>query len=212
MTLMRATEFKHMTDSPIISPNRIDIKIRWFPPTTNAFKLNIDRAFYKDSQMGGIGGVIRNSHGNWVAGFREKIYALTHVMAELKALETGLQVALDRLLLRRLGNPVLRHNFRQGNKLADFLAKEGSKLNTTNETAILETTPPGATPILQADKDGVVTNRQLSVSTSTKLAMFGNQNVLRNDVTSTDAIITSTVATILEDRDATISPTNVVMF
>ncbi|KAG5616806.1 hypothetical protein H5410_016630, partial [Solanum commersonii] len=62
MILMRATEFKYMTDSSITSPNRIDIKIRWFPLTTNAFKLNIDKAFYKDNQMGGIGGVIRDSH------------------------------------------------------------------------------------------------------------------------------------------------------
>ncbi|KAH0714982.1 hypothetical protein KY284_007887 [Solanum tuberosum] len=201
-----------MTDSPITSPNIIDIKICWFPPTTNAFKLNIDGAFDKDNQMGGICRVIRDSYGNWVVGFRKKIYALTHVIAELKALETGLQLALDRFLLRRLGNPVLRHNFRQGNKLANFLAEEGSRLNTTTETAILETTPPGATPILQVDKDGVVTNRQLSVSTSTKLVVFGNQNVLSNDVTSIDAITTSTVATTLDDRDAAISTTNAVMF
>lgn len=90
-------------------------------------------------------------------------------MAELKALETDLQLALDllmmpievetdpievidllqhthliyqsvvdscRFLLSRLGNPILCHKFREGNKLADFLAKKGCMLDTITEATI----------------------------------------------------------------------------
>ncbi|MCE3050851.1 hypothetical protein HAX54_048290, partial [Datura stramonium] len=41
-----------------------------------------------------------------------------------------------RSLLKKLGNPPLRHNFRDANKIADVLAEEGSKL-TSNMTNIL---------------------------------------------------------------------------
>lgn len=49
-----------------------------------------------------------------------------------------------RALLRRLGNPVICHNFRQGNRLADSLAKEESLLEVNNVTCILEAAPEDA--------------------------------------------------------------------
>ncbi|KAG5587506.1 hypothetical protein H5410_047940 [Solanum commersonii] len=43
------------------------------------------------------------------------------------------------LLLKRLGNPVVNHNSQHGNKLAYFLANEGSKLvSTCTKLAIFE--------------------------------------------------------------------------
>ncbi|KAG5625232.1 hypothetical protein H5410_010450 [Solanum commersonii] len=95
-----------------------------------------------------------------------------------------------RSLLRRLGNPIVRHNFRQGNRLANFLAKEGNLLEVNNVTCILEAAPAGAKPILQAGKNGVATTRSISLSTCTKVAMLGNLNMIPKIVTSSDAITT----------------------
>ncbi|KAH0743314.1 hypothetical protein KY290_031307 [Solanum tuberosum] len=146
-----------MTDSSPTIPAKKNISICWFPPAANTFKLTIDGAFLQGSHTGSISGVLRDFVGNWVVGFCKKSYAYSHVMTELEALHTGLELVLDnhttsleveidsievidlfyyahpnyqpivescRSLLRRLGNPVVRHNFRQGNRLADFLAKE----------------------------------------------------------------------------------------
>ncbi|KAH0724806.1 hypothetical protein KY284_000671 [Solanum tuberosum] len=171
--------------------------------------------------MGGIGGVIRDSYGNWVIGFIKIIYAYSPVMAGLQALHTGLTLALEKQtlpieveidstevielfqyahpnfqstiescmsLLKKLGNPVVHHNFRQGNRLADFLAKEGSILSMNNNSPILAATPADARSILQADKDGVAITRRMSLATCSKLSMLGNLNVLF-DVSSSDANI-----------------------
>lgn len=46
--------------------------------------------------MDRISGVIRDTHGNWVIGFRKHIYAFSYVMVELQALETRLQLDLKK--------------------------------------------------------------------------------------------------------------------
>lgn len=126
------------------------------PPDPNTgLKLNKDGAFLAKLKECGIGGVIRDSHDNWIIGFQAKTHAYNPVVMELKALENGLHLALTnhlhvtevesnstevieplvqpsdtyhsilsscRLLLKMLGNPVVRHNFREENRLANLLA------------------------------------------------------------------------------------------
>lgn len=45
------------------------IMVRWIPPPRNFFKLNTDGSSFENPGKEGIGGVIRNSNGNWVLGF-----------------------------------------------------------------------------------------------------------------------------------------------
>ncbi|KAH0665687.1 hypothetical protein KY285_026893 [Solanum tuberosum] len=236
---MRAKEFKFTTGAPMSGHSKHNIEVRWSPPAANVFKLNTDGAFLQGKHAGSIGGALRDSSGNWIIGFSIIFFAYSHVMAELQALHTGLEIALDkhittlevevdstevielfnyahpnyqstvescRSLLRRLGNPVVRHNFRQGNKLADFLAKEGSLLELNNDDHILVAAPAGARPILKADKNGETTTKSISLSTCTKLAMIRNLNIICNGVTSIDANSTTT-------REASsLSTTATVMF
>lgn len=47
----------------------------------------------------GGGGVLRNEHGNWVIGFSRKIGIITSYLAELWALQDGLNICLSKNLL-----------------------------------------------------------------------------------------------------------------
>ncbi|KAK4711266.1 hypothetical protein R3W88_005779 [Solanum pinnatisectum] len=214
LIMVRVSEFKHLSTASAHDSSKIDIRILWFPPPVNFYKLNIDGAFIKKDQTGGLGGVIRDSNGSWVFGFCKKIIAFSHTLVELQAFELGLQLAFERgmipleietdltevieflhhshpiylsvldscrSLLRRLGNPMVRHHFRQANKLADFLAKEGCNISVINYLVVLVAPPEKANIILRADKDGVSSTRSISLSTCTKLATLGNLSVMEFD-------------------------------
>ncbi|XP_070017977.1 uncharacterized protein [Nicotiana sylvestris] len=150
---------------PIISEKAVpwsysQINIHWERPPLNKIKLNIDGAFLKDKLHADIGGVYRNSTGNWIMGFTRSCYSYSSMQAELLALEEGLKIAVEmpfveieieadstdilkmlseenvstnaRLLncgslMRQLKSPLMRHNFREGNAVADCLAKEAVK-------------------------------------------------------------------------------------
>lgn len=81
-------------------------------------------------------------------------------------------------MLRRFGNPVVRHNFRQGNKVADFLCKIGSQLTTIPQSHILHTPPEATIEFLKADQEGVLATKQIFRSLCNKLASFGNLSVI----------------------------------
>ncbi|MCD7455544.1 hypothetical protein HAX54_028570 [Datura stramonium] len=131
----------------------------------------MDGAFSAKRGKSGIGGIIRNSNGDWIVGFCNKSYAYNHLMTDLEALEHGHQLVhaqkllpveietdvvevlqcLDhahptyipvvesfRSLLRKLENPPLRHSFREANKVADILSKQGAKLAGSNQTSVLQ--------------------------------------------------------------------------
>lgn len=199
--------------------SKLNIEVDWFAPADNVFKLNTDGAILQGKHSGSIGGAMRYSLGTFIIGFSRKIVTYSHVMAELQALHTGLEIALERNIsalevevvstkviehfkyvhpnyqsivescrfpLRRLGNPVVRHNFRQGNRLADSLAMEGMLLDMKNEDYILLVAPSAARPNLLADKNGEATTRTIFLSTCTKLAILGNLNIICNGVTTND--------------------------
>ncbi|XP_015086971.1 uncharacterized protein LOC107030084 [Solanum pennellii] len=102
--------------------------------SSNHFMLNTGGAFKTAScALGGIGGVFRNHDGDWILGFSGLVATADALSTELHALLKGLQLALDRhllpleinvdaqllvdllCLLRRLGDPTVRHVYREQN-------------------------------------------------------------------------------------------------
>lgn len=67
----------------------------WLPPPGRTFKLNFDGAVW-GSSSGGIGGLIRDTHGNMVIGFAERIEATTILHAEIMALLQGIRLCLEK--------------------------------------------------------------------------------------------------------------------
>lgn len=96
---MRATEFKYCTGATTPPTLTKNIKVRWLRPTPGSYKLNTDGSFPEKDQRGGIGGVIRNSNGDWVLSYSKKIDAYNHTHTELSALEHGLQLAANQHLI-----------------------------------------------------------------------------------------------------------------
>ncbi|MCD7466566.1 hypothetical protein HAX54_003394 [Datura stramonium] len=80
-----------------------------------------------------------------------------------------------RLLLRKLGNPPVRLNFQQANKVAVFLATQDSKLTKRSQTYILQTPPVEVENLLKAAQ-GVTSRKVVSLSTCNKLTCFENQS------------------------------------
>ncbi|KAK4739250.1 hypothetical protein R3W88_002947 [Solanum pinnatisectum] len=70
-----------------------------------------------------------------------------------------------RSLLRKLQNPVVRHSFRQGNYVADILAKQGSRLTNYDKTTLLQSPPDSVNDQLAKDKNGVTSTRTIKSST-----------------------------------------------
>ena len=56
-------------------------------------KLNTDGAVFGNPIQVGGGGVIRDSNGEWVAGFVRKLGSMSSILAELWALKDGLLLA-----------------------------------------------------------------------------------------------------------------------
>ena len=56
------------------------------------WKLNTDGSFMGSSGQVGCGGVVRDEHGGWVAGFTRHIGATSSFVAELWGLREGLNL------------------------------------------------------------------------------------------------------------------------
>lgn len=69
--------------------------IRWVPPPVGWFKLNVDGATKGVENIAGCRGLIRGADGRWVAGFAKKLGACSAIKAELWAVLTGLQLAVN---------------------------------------------------------------------------------------------------------------------
>jgi len=72
----------------------------WEPPPVDWIALNTDGALRGNPGMAGGGGVFRDSSGNWLGGFAEKLGLCTSVRAELRALLQGLSLAKERGIWR----------------------------------------------------------------------------------------------------------------
>ncbi|OIT23138.1 hypothetical protein A4A49_55711, partial [Nicotiana attenuata] len=70
--------------------------IRWTPLPHNIYKLNIDGAYQENSNTGGAGRIIRDSHGNSIDGFSSNIVATLPLQAELIGLLKGLELSFTK--------------------------------------------------------------------------------------------------------------------
>lgn len=77
IVIMRCKEFKYCTNSPNFTPPTTTISIKWLSLTNFSLKLNIDGAFKGKHKKGDIGGIFRNSHGNWILGYYNSTIAYT---------------------------------------------------------------------------------------------------------------------------------------
>ncbi|KAF7821450.1 ribonuclease H [Senna tora] len=73
-----------------------DINVSWKPPPPGFVKLNVDGSFWQQTNSVGCRGVIRDSNGNWLAGFSRSLGRGNSLLAELWGFKTGLQLAWNR--------------------------------------------------------------------------------------------------------------------
>ena len=68
----------------------------WMPPSPTRYKINVDRAVFKEQKMAGVGILIRDAMGQLIGAYSKKIDApLGTIEAKAKAVELGLQFAKD---------------------------------------------------------------------------------------------------------------------
>ncbi|KAJ1437894.1 Ribonuclease H-like superfamily [Sesbania bispinosa] len=70
-----------------------EASLRWSPPESDWFKINVDDSFILHTQLMGAGGLIQNSFGRWIRGFSSFEDVGDILLAELLAILRGLQVA-----------------------------------------------------------------------------------------------------------------------
>ncbi|KAK4268336.1 hypothetical protein QN277_025008 [Acacia crassicarpa] len=70
--------------------------VRWEAPPCGTCKINVDGSFITKSREAGIGGLIRNSNGQWIFGFSEPVKVETILHVELLAIKKGLELAWNK--------------------------------------------------------------------------------------------------------------------
>ena len=77
---------------------------RWKPPKAKHFKVNYDRAIFKEQGKAGIGVVIRNSDGAVLASLSQQIplpttVAQVEALAARRAAEFALEIGIDQVII-----------------------------------------------------------------------------------------------------------------
>ncbi|XP_019235374.1 PREDICTED: uncharacterized protein LOC109215717 [Nicotiana attenuata] len=90
-----AWEYIFFTEKNPFKAKKIPIETRWYKPPKNAIKLNCDGALSSTNNAAGIGGLFRNSNGDWILGYQKATHAASPIHAELLALLEGLNIAVD---------------------------------------------------------------------------------------------------------------------
>ncbi|XP_019239093.1 PREDICTED: uncharacterized protein LOC109219128 [Nicotiana attenuata] len=176
--------------------------------------LNIDGSFKEGTSRCGFGGLFRDNKGKWVLGFQGSLSGLSPLHAELRALKTGLHLAMEqgstylevesdsmdvinclengnttliniihecRLLMNQVRFQTIQHNFIEANKPAHKLAKHAVHVNNCRDLEIMHYPPSFVTDVLSSDYEGsIYLAKNISKDASTKLASFGNKNVMRD--------------------------------
>ncbi|GMI95175.1 hypothetical protein like AT4G29090 [Hibiscus trionum] len=68
---------------------------QWSPPPVGFFKMNVDGAVIRNWKKGGIGGLLRDSDSTVLMSFHEAVGSGPPILAELKAIRTGLKLFLS---------------------------------------------------------------------------------------------------------------------
>ncbi|KAF3671757.1 hypothetical protein FXO37_07859 [Capsicum annuum] len=99
-----------------------------------------------------------------------------------------------RLLLRNVGNPVVQHNFREANAVADVLSRKGEHLHSPTK-CVLTSPPAELEDLLQQDNTGVLCRRLVSWSLYNTLLSLGNPSVFATASNSTLVSVNATRST-----------------
>ncbi|XP_062012980.1 uncharacterized protein LOC133729456 [Rosa rugosa] len=72
---------------------RTKARVHWSPPMSGLLCMNVDGAYVSSLQHGGIGGVLRNEKGEFIAGFAYRVTNVSSAYhAELLAIKSGLEL------------------------------------------------------------------------------------------------------------------------
>lgn len=92
-----AAEYLHLTNHNLKKSNlKLKIPIKWTTPPEIIYKLNIDDAHLKNSNIEGAGGIIRDSGGNWIDGFSSHIMVSSPIMGKIISFLKGLKLAFTK--------------------------------------------------------------------------------------------------------------------
>jgi len=82
---------------PVCPENRgtVERMIRWEPPADDWIALNTDGAAKSNCGVAGAGGVLRDSHGQWLVGFSEYVGHCSAAKAEIRGVLRGLKIAKE---------------------------------------------------------------------------------------------------------------------
>ncbi|RWR84193.1 germin-like protein subfamily 1 member 17 [Cinnamomum micranthum f. kanehirae] len=84
-----AHRFLHYQNNRLMPPKN------WTPPPPAVHKSNIDWSFAYANGTAGIGGILRNEHGQLIQAFACAIVARWSLEAELQAFLRGIQMCVD---------------------------------------------------------------------------------------------------------------------
>ncbi|KAJ1396235.1 Reverse transcriptase-like [Sesbania bispinosa] len=119
-------------------------------------KVNVDGSFFPDSLRMGDWGIIRDADGNWITGFSGFMGERDNMEAEFQHDEVDIQhrhfvlIPKVKALLDRVWNMEFKFVFREANKLAYLLAKEG--VAHSSHVMVLDDPPPEVATLVLLDK------------------------------------------------------------
>ena len=93
--LKQAMEYVYCVASPRGLTRHVVKRVCWEKPPFGWLKLNTDGLADGNPGMAGCGGLLRDDHGNWLAGFARRIGTNTSFVAELWGLRDGLSLCYN---------------------------------------------------------------------------------------------------------------------
>lgn len=91
--ISQAAVYFYIIQKEITKAQTRSIYFKWRPPPGGYYKLNTDGSSQGTPRRNCLGGVIRNSAGNWIVSFTGSRQAGNSTHMEICALLTGLQIA-----------------------------------------------------------------------------------------------------------------------
>ncbi|KAF3669012.1 hypothetical protein FXO38_07794 [Capsicum annuum] len=155
----------------------VPIDIRWFPPTSGVFKLNIDGSFTVNADRCGFGGVISDASETDSV---EVIQLIHHPVP----LYNDIIHKCRLIMLKSVESLVVQHNFQKANAVTGFLSRKGSQQLQSSANHILTSPPVELVEQLQKNISGTLYRRLLSWSMYNNLLCIGNKSVSASARTS----------------------------
>lgn len=111
-------------------------------------------------------------------------WSIDHLLFPIEV-ETDSTDMSCRSLLKKLENPMVRHIFRQSIKVADALAKQGSKQLTSSPSSFVQPPFDDVKCCVETQKTRIASTRLVSTSICNNFVKFDNMSI----VTSTESAL-----------------------